>query len=212
MSKRLNKDYFKELRAKSSLLYDSVPSLNWGEMIEGKYVISDRYHFVWKTEQGEHKHLTKIDGDVRDYILDFIKKEKEKQATTKIEREVSIFFGTDSQNYLSYTRFVSVIVLYVNRNGAHVLVSKFDLPKMYDYRYRLLKETDITAEVVRNFKPFLKENKITYEVHSDYNQSLQYKSAGVVQEATNYMKHLGFELKIKDASFAATYAADHFCK
>ena len=33
-----------------------------------------------------------------------------------------------------------------------------------------------------------------------------------VTEASNYMKHLGFDLKIKDKSFAASYAADFFCK
>lgn len=212
MSKRINKDYLKDLRIKSSELYDNTSSLNWGEMVNGKYVIANRYNLIWKTEQGEDKHLTKIDIGVEDYILNFIKEEKEKQKISKIEREVSIFFGTDSQNYLSYTRFVSVIVLYVNKNGAHVIVSKFDLPKMYDYRYRLLKETDITGEVVRNMKPFLKKNKINFEVHSDYNPSLAYKSAGVVQEATNYMKHLGFNLEIKPISFAASHSADYFCK
>lgn len=212
MSKRYNKDYFKVLREKSDLLYSSVTALNWGETIGDKYVISDRYNFVWKTEQGESKHLKEIDGDVKDYILEFIKQEKEKQKITQIEKEISIFFGTDSQSYLSYTRFVSVIVLYVNGNGAHVIVSRFDLPKMYDYRYRLLRETDITGEVVRNFKPFLKKNKINFEVHSDYNKSTNFKSNNVVTEASNYMKHLGFNLKIKDTSWAASYAADHFCK
>ncbi len=212
MAKRYNKDFFKELKEKSDLLYNSVPALNWGETIDGKYVISNRYNFIWKTEQGEGKHLTKIDCDIKDYILNFITAEKEKQKITKIEKEISVFFGTDSQSYLSYTRFVSVIVLYVNGNGAHVIVSRFDLPKIYDYRYRLLKETDITGEVIRDFKPFLKKHKITFEVHSDYNQSTNYKSNNVVPEATNYMKYLGFNLKIKDTSWAASYAADHFCK
>ncbi len=212
MAKRYNKDFFKELKEKSDLLYNSTPPLNWGETINNKYVISDRYNFVWKTEQGEEKHLTKIDCDIKDYILNFITVEKEKQKISKIEKEISIFFGTDSQSYLSYTRFVSVIVLYVDGNGAHVVVSRFDLPKMYDYRYRLLRETDITGEVVRNLKPFLKKNKINFEVHSDYNLSIQYKSSGVIQEAKNYMKYLGFNLEVKPCSWAASYAADHFCK
>lgn len=212
MAKRYNKDYFKDLKEKSALLYDSIPALNWGETIGDKYIISDRYSFVWKTEQGEGKHLIKIDCDIKDYILNFINTEKKKQKVVGIEKEISIFFGTDSQNYLSYTRFVSVIVLYINGNGAHVIVSRFDLPKMYDYRYRLLRETDITGEVIRSLKPFLKKNKINFEVHSDYNNSTHHKSNGVVQESVNYMKYLGFNLEIKPCSWAASYSADHFCK
>lgn len=212
MSKKYNKDFFKELRAKSEKYYDSIPALNWGEMINEKYIINDKYNFIWKAEDREERKLKKIDCDVKDYILNFIKEEKDKQKISKIDKEISVFFGTDSQNHLSFTRFVSVIVLYVKGNGAHVIVSKFDLPKIYDYRYRLLKETDITGEVVRGLKDFLDDNAIKFEVHSDYNSSTSFKSNGVVTEASNYMKHLGFDLKIKDKSFAASYAADFFCK
>jgi predicted RNase H-related nuclease YkuK (DUF458 family) len=226
MAQKYNKDYFKHLKEKSAKTYDSVPSLNWGEMRDGKYVLDDRYHFIWKAESGKNRSLIPIDCDVQEYILKFQKDELEKlnkraRKTHGVggnevhgidHRKLTIFIGTDSQNYLAYTRFVSVIVLYMERNGAHVLVSKFDLPKMYDYRYRLLREVDITAELARKMKPFCREHSIPFELHSDFNSSTNHKSNGVVSEATNYLKHLGLEHKIKAEAFAASYAADHFCK
>lgn len=224
MGKRYNKDYFQKLREASIKAYDAVPSLNWGEMVEGKYTLSDRYVFNWKAEFGKKRSLTPITGDVKDYILKFQKDELEninrgsiigvdgKEAKGVDHRKMTVYMGTDSQNHLSYTRFVSVIVLYMERNGAHVLVSKSDMPKMYDYRYRLLREVDITAELARGLKPFLKEHNIPFEIHSDFNSSTNHKSNGVVSEATNYLKHLGLDHKIKAEAFAASYAADHFCK
>lgn len=226
MARKYDKDYFKQLREKSAKAYDSISALNWGEMRDNKYVLDDRYHFVWKSETGKNRSLISIDIDIQEYILKFQKNELEKinSRTGKIvsvggnevhgidHRKMTIFIGTDSQNYLAYTRFVTVIVLYMERNGAHVLVSKFDLPKMYDYRYRLLREVDITAELARKLKPFCRKHEIPFELHSDFNGSTNHKSNGVVSEATNYLKHLGLEHKIKSAAFAASYAADHFCK
>jgi predicted RNase H-related nuclease YkuK (DUF458 family) len=200
MAHRYDKEYFKKLRENSAKTYDSIPSLNWGEMSDGKYVINDRYNFVWKAETGKSRSLIPINCEIEDYILKFQKNELEKLKNdygkikwigdAEIEgidhRKMTVFIGTDSQNYLSYTRFVTVIALYMERNGAHVLVSKFDLPKMYDYRYRLLREVDITAELARRLKPFLKKHKLPFELHSDFNSSTNHKSNGVVTEATNY--------------------------
>ena len=229
MAHKYNKDYFKQLRDNSAKAYSTVPALNWGEMKDGKYILNDRYDFAWKAEKVSptgKKSLTAIDIDVKDYILNFRKSEHErinkgikaiigvdgKEAKGVDHRKMTIYMGTDSQNHLSYTRFVTVLVLYIERNGAHVLVSKMDMPKMYDYRYRLLREVDITGELARNMKPFFKDNNIPFELHSDFNSSVEFKSSGVVSEATNYLKHLGLEHKIKNLAFAATYAADHFCK
>lgn len=202
MGKSNKKDFFKKLREDSERTYHNVPALNWGEMIDDKYVISNRYFHKWKACTGENKGLEPLTKDVREYILDF-------QKTNN--RKVSAFIGTDSQNHLSFTRFVTVIVLYVERNGAHILVSRQDKPKIYDYRYRLLREVDVTAELVRDMREFFETNEIPWEIHSDFNSQTNFRSNGIVTEATNYLKHLGFEHKIKPAAFAASYAADHFC-
>ena len=86
-----------------------------------------------------------------------------------------------------------------------------DLPKIYDYRYRLLKEADISAEFARSNKNFFKENEISLMIHGDYNSMTNHKSNGVVTEATNYLKTHGFNLEIKTNSWAASYAADYWC-
>jgi predicted RNase H-related nuclease YkuK (DUF458 family) len=102
-------------------------------------------------------------------------------------------------------------VLHVERNGGHILIARFDLPKIYDYRYKLLKEIDVLGEITRNFKHFFRDNDIDFELHADLNNSSNHKSNGVVEEAKNYIKHLGFNLKIKPEAFAASNCSDHFC-
>ena len=111
-------------------------------------------------------------------------------------RKVTAFVGTDSQNHLSYTRFVTVICLQVERNGVHVLVHRMDMPKIYDYRYRLLKEADISAEFARKHKEFFNSIGMPLTIHSDYNGNENLKSNGVVAEASNYLKTVGFNLVI----------------
>lgn len=205
MSKRLGNDYFKKLKDESERLYYNIPSLNWGQMVDGKYTLVNRYDFRWKFATGDTKSLVPLDTDLHSYILRF------QEECRMSGRSIEAFVGTDSQNHMSFTRFVTVICLQVERNGVHVLVSKMDIPKIYDYRYRLLKETDISAEFARNNKAFFKENDMSLTVHADYNSLTNHKSNGVVTEAKNYMKTHGFELKIKPESWSASYAADHFC-
>ena len=211
MSKRYNKDFFKELKIKSEKYYDSIPALNWGTSKDGEYVIEDRYHFNWKV-QNSAGHLTPLKEDVFTHIKEFKKQVDEQSKKLKINRSIKAYIGADSQNYLSYTRFVCVLVLHVEKNGAHVIVSRFDLPKIYDYRYKLLREIDMLGELARNFKDFFESVDMEFELHGDLNKSSNHKSHGVVEEASNYITHLGFKLKIKNDAFAATCAADHFCK
>ena len=199
---KYKKGYLKELKEKNELFYEGKSALNWGEMIDGKYQISDRYHFEWK-KPNQKNDLIKIEGDIEDYILNFVRTS---------EKKVTVFIGVDSQNYLLSTTYVCVISLYVEKSGAHLLVAKLKMPKIYDYRYRLLAEADMLGEISRKFEPFFQKNNI--EVvgrHLDYNPSTAKKSNGVVTEATNYLKHLGFNINIKPLSWAASHCADFFC-
>lgn len=211
MAKKYNKDFFKELKSKSEKYYDSIPALNWGRTKDGKYTIDDRYHFDWKV-QNSYGHLILLEEDVFSHIKKFKQETDEQSQILGVERTIKAYIGADSQNYLSFTRFVCTIVLHVEKNGAHVIVSRFDLPKIYDYRYKLLREIDMLGEIGRNFKDFFESVNMELELHGDLNKSSNHKSNGVVEEATNYIKHLGFNFKIKNEAFAATYAADHFCK
>ncbi len=205
MGKKYNKEYFKTLKENSSKLYDQIPALNWGEMVNEEYKILDRYVFKWKFAAGKTKTLTPLPKNLHEYIVDF------KNECELGGRSVSAFVGTDSQNHLSYTRFITVICLQVERNGVHILVSKLDLPKIYDYRYKLLRETDISAEFLRNNKDFFKSIGMSLEVHSDFNSLTNHKSNGVVTESSNYLKTHGFNMEIKPKSWAASFAADYWC-
>ena len=203
-TKKFNKEFFKELREKSQITYQDVAALNWGETVDGKYTIIDRYFFDWSTVDKKN-NLHPIKMDVNEYIMKFIEK------SNKSGKSVDVYLGVDSQNRLLNTTFVAVIALHVDRNGVHEIVSRFNMPKIYDYRYRLLREADMLGEVGRKFIPFFRENEIPYDLHLDYNNSTNHKSNGVVTEATNYLKHLGYNPKIKPEAWAASCAADFLC-
>lgn len=205
MGSKKDKNFFKNLRENSEKIYMNTTPLNWGESIDGDYKFKDRYFFKWKKVTGPEKILSLLEDNLHDYILKF------KNENELAGRSVKVFVGTDSQNHLSFTRFVTVICLQVERNGVHVLVNRMDLPKIYDYKYRLLKEADISAEFVRNNKNFFKSNNIPLEIHCDYNSKSYFKSNLVVTEAMNYFNTLGLTAKIKSEAFGASYAADHFC-
>lgn len=198
--------YLKNLREASNKLYSSMTALNWGTTAEdGSHVFLDRYKFNWKKLKGPNKDLVPLDCDLYQYLKKF------KEENEMAGRSVNVFIGTDSQNHLSYTRFVTVICLQVERNGVHVLVSKMDLPKIYDYKYRLLKEADVSAEFTRNNKFLFDNLELPLEIHCDYNSNKVHKSNLVVVEALNYLSTLGLIVKIKNSAVGATYAADHFC-
>lgn len=203
--KHKDSKFFKELREKSEKIYLNVTPLNWGIDVNGDHKFIDRYTFKWKKVTGPEKNLMPLEDNLHEYILNF-KKQNELAG-----RSVKIFVGTDSQNHLVFTRFVTVICLQVERNGVHVIVNRMDLPKIYDYKYRLLKEADISAEFARNNKYFFKNNEIPFEIHCDYNSKSYHKSNLVVTEAMNYFNTMGFTAKIKSEAFGASYAADHFC-
>lgn len=204
MSKK-DSNFFRILRENSDKIYLNVTPLNWGVSIDGNHKFIDRYIFKWKKVSGPEKNLVPLGQNLHEYILDF-KKQNELAG-----RSVKVFVGTDSQNHLAFTRFVTVICLQVERNGVHVLVNRMDLPKIYDYKYRLLKEADVSAEFARNNKNFFKSNEIAFEIHCDYNSKSYHKSNLVVSEAMTYFNTMGFTAKIKSEAFGASYAADHFC-
>lgn len=198
--------FLKTIKEKSEKTYRNVTPLNWGESVEGEHRFVDRYDFLWKKVTGSEKNLVPLDEDLHQYILNF-------RTTNELAgRSVRVFVGTDSQNHLTFTRFVTVICLQVERNGVHVLVNRMDLTKIYDYKYRLLKEADVSAEFMRNNMAFFKENKIPFEIHCDYNSQSYYKSNIIVTEALNYLTTMGIkDIKIKSEAVGASYAADHFC-
>lgn len=204
MSKK-DSNFFKVLKENSDKIYLNVTPLNWGVSIDGNHKFIDRYVFKWKKVSGPEKNLVPLNENLHEYIINF------KRNNELAGRSVKVFVGTDSQNHLSFTRFVTVICLQVERNGVHVLVNRMDLPKIYDYKYRLLKEADVSAEFARNNKCFFKSNDIHFEIHCDYNSKSYHKSNLVVSEAMNYFQTMGFTAKIKSEAFGASYAADHFC-
>lgn len=206
MGNKRDSRFLTSVREKSEKMYFNMPPLNYGEPIDGIHMYVDRYNFKWKKVGGADRTLVPLNEDLHEYILNF------REQNEKAGRSVNVFVGTDSQNHLSFTRFVTVICLQVERNGVHVLVNRMDLPKIYDYKYRLLKEADVSAEFIRNNMAFFKENKIPFEIHCDYNSKSYHKSNNVVTEAMNYFNMMGFkDIKIKSEAVGASYAADHFC-
>lgn len=200
--KKYGKDYFKNLREKSEKKYASIPPLNWGEEIGGKHVYCDRYFFEWSVPD-KNGILNPIIEGAEEHILNFREENK--------DRKMKIYIGVDSQNYITYTRYVAVIVMRLHKNGAHELVARINLDKIYDVRYKLLREADVMGQVVRQFKSFFVENNIEFECHMDYNRATNLRSNGVVKEAESYLKTQGVNFELKPEAWAASTAADYFC-
>lgn len=200
--KKYDKDFFKKLKEKSELKYAEIPALNWGESIGGEQVYPNRYYFNWCTLIKD-KNLKPLTIDVKEHILKFREENKDKK--------MKVYLGVDSQNELLKTKYVAVIVLRFHKNGGHEIISTINLEKIYDTRYKLLREADIMAELVRNYKSFFEENNIQFECHMDYNRVTNFKSNGVIQEATSYLKVQNVKFKIKPEAWAASSAADYFC-
>lgn len=206
MGHKRDSKLLKNIREKSEKTYFNTTPLNWGESVDGRHMFVNRYTFNWNRVAGTERDLMPLGEDLHEYILKF------RHQNEMAGRSVKVFVGTDSQNHLSFTRFVTVICLQVERNGVHVLVNRMDLPKIYDYKYRLLKEADVSAEFIRNNMAFFKGNEMPFEIHCDYNSQSYHKSNHVVTEAMNYFSTMGLnDIKIKSEAVGASYAADHFC-
>lgn len=137
-------------------------------------------------------------------LISYIKDYVEKYPNTEI------LIGCDSQNRKRETIYAIVVGLYQKGKGAHVLYSRFTIPREKENTLRLLNEVWFSVEVAEAIKNEL-EIKATW-IDIDLNPDPKYKSNQALTSAVGIVTGMGYKVRHKGNSPVMTYAADHLVK
>lgn len=137
-------------------------------------------------------------------LISYIKDYVEKYPNTEI------LIGCDSQNRKRETIYAIVVGLYQKGKGAHVLYSRFTVPRERENTVRLLNEVWFSVEVAEAIKNEL-DIKATW-IDIDLNPDPKYKSNQALTSAVGIVTGMGYNVRHKGNSPVMTYAADHLVK
>lgn len=147
---------------------------------------------MFKTVQGK-----KID-DVAQYIKDYLK--------NHTGQHIDIIVGCDSQNYNRYTSYATVIALYNEGHGGHIIFERDKTPRERVRATRLLNEVSKSIETAEMLK-LAGLPKIKY-IDIDINPSERFKSNEVYASAVGMVRGMGYDCRCKTLGAAVTYCAD----
>lgn len=142
--------------------------------------------------------------DIASYVKDW---------TTK-HPDSEVYVGCDSQEVGDKINYVTTVCMYEFGKGAHVIHCKEVVkrpPKMdplANMHPKLWAEVMKSVEVADTLKGVQK--KIT--VHVDYNSKQGEKSNQLYDAGIGYAKSRGYDAVGKPEAFAATSAADNYCR
>ncbi len=138
--------------------------------------------------------------DIIPYIQEYINGHK----------DVNIWIGTDSQNRRHNTVYALVICLRIEGKGAHLLYTKFEVPRIKDNRERLIQETWLTIEMAEYIK---EQTGIRCEfLDLDLNPDPIYGSNTALSACTGMCNGYGYEFRHKGNDVMTSYAADILVK
>ena len=124
--------------------------------------------------------------------------------------ETEILLGCDSQNRGRETYYAVVVGLYTKGKGAHVLYSRFTVPRIKDDIHRLLNEIWYSVEVAEQFKDQLGIRPTTLDI--DINPDPKYRSNQALSSAVGIITGMGYKVRHKGNSPMMTYASDKLVK
>lgn len=144
------------------------------------------------------------DHESIDNIVSYIKSKIESSS-----EPVRIYIGSDSQNFLNSTQFASVVILHYGNSGGHVLYTKERIPRMKDMHERLWTEVQKSLDIAE----FLYNSGLPRAdyIDLDLNPDPLYRSNSIIRSAVGYLEGLGYKVRVKPDSAAATYCADSIC-
>ena len=123
-----------------------------------------------------------------------------------------IYIGCDSQETNNRITYVTTICLYEKGRGAHVIYRKEYEQKATrgktNMHTRLWNEVTKSIEVADMLKDL--EKRIT--VHVDYNSKQNEKSNQLYEAGIGYAKSMGYDAVGKPDAWAASSAADNYCR
>jgi predicted RNase H-related nuclease YkuK (DUF458 family) len=150
--------------------------------------------------------------DLGAYVRDYIIKNK----------DVTIFVGTDSEQYRKHTQFATCVMLYHEGKGAHYVFRKFSAEddkgrktKIKDLFSRMFAEMMHSYEVAEYLEPILAGyyNKrdgdmklVTVDV--DVNPSSRWKSNVAHAAVTGFLRGERYKCRTKPYAWSASCAAD----
>lgn len=138
--------------------------------------------------------------DIESYVKEYFESNPDAQ----------IMIGCDSQNRNSETVYGIVLVLYREGKGGHVLYKRNKVPKIRERWLRLWKEVELSVELA-NYLVSRGLPKARW-IDVDLNPDPRYKSNDVIRAAVGLVESMGYSVRVKPNSLAATYAADKICK
>jgi len=121
-----------------------------------------------------------------------------------------ILVGCDSQNRRKETIYAIVIGLYNPGKGAHVLYSRFTVPREKDNVTRLINEVWFSVEVAEQIRIDLDVRAKFIDI--DLNPDPRYKSNAALTSAVGIVTGMGYAVRHKGHSPMMTYAADNLVK
>ena len=138
--------------------------------------------------------------DIIPYIKEYINGHK----------NVNIWIGTDSQNRKHNTIYALVICLRIEGKGAHLLYTKYEVPRIKENRDRLIKETFDTIEMAEYIK---EQIGIKCEfLDLDLNPDKQFGSNIAFAACVGICSGYGYNFRHKGNSVMTSYAADVLVK
>jgi predicted RNase H-related nuclease YkuK (DUF458 family) len=121
-----------------------------------------------------------------------------------------ILVGCDSQNRRKETIYAIVIGLYNPGKGAHVLYSRFTVPREKDNVTRLINEVWFSVEVAEQIR--IELNVRAKFIDIDLNPDPRFKSNAALTSAVGIVTGMGYAVRHKGHSPMMTYAADNLVK
>jgi predicted RNase H-related nuclease YkuK (DUF458 family) len=154
------------------------------------------------------KNFKQTDGKTIENLFEYVKNWVERFPKSEI------YIGCDSQEVGAKINYVTTVCLYEIGHGVHVIYKKESEPRAKNHnpianmQPKLWNEVVKSVEVADQLKGINK--KIT--VHVDYNSKQNEKSNQLYEAGIGYAKSMGYDAVGKPHAWAASCAADNYCR
>jgi predicted RNase H-related nuclease YkuK (DUF458 family) len=157
--------------------------------------------FIKKGAAMKFKRLTDYKSvDVKEYVTDYIINND----------DIKVLVGCDSQQFGRSLKYATVIVLYHQGKGGHVLFRAERVNKTNTIKEKILGEVNRSIEIATYLKY---ECGIDVDqIDLDINDDPMYKSNTALTEAVGYVLGMGFNVAHKPEELYAVRAANTLCR
>jgi predicted RNase H-related nuclease YkuK (DUF458 family) len=154
------------------------------------------------------KNFKLVNGKNIDDLFAYVKNWVEQYPNSEI------FVGCDSQEVGGKINYVTTVCLYEIGHGVHVVVRKESEPRPKNMSPLANLHPKLWSEVVKSVEvaEYLKEINKKITVHVDYNSKESEKSNQLYEAGIGYAKSMGYDAVGKPHAWAASCAADNYCR